>query len=246
MGLQDRDYMHERHRRDPPFTPPKSGSASTWLAIVLVVATLFALYRGYDWLLESRGVQRAPKLPTDTALIVRPPVVDDTPVPPNTSRPWTQCTINGQVLSTETSCPDNIPSTHSTAGETSGQTANSRAGVITLFHCKAYSGGIFWANTHCNQHKALVDRMVSVPGSLPFDQQVRIAESQRQSAAVQQKVHVANTTVIKPPHREECKVLDAQIVHWDAMARQLQSGAAQDWIRDQRKNARDRQFSLHC
>lgn len=243
MGLQDRDYMHERWRRDRPFTPPESGSASNWLVILCVVATVFALYRGYDWLLERRAMQQAPKQPTDTA---QPPVADGAPAAPNPLQPWTQCIINGRVLYTETSCPDNLSSIHSTAGERPRPTEKSPASVNTLYHCKDYGGGTFWANTHCNQHKALVDRMANVPGSLPFDQQVRIAESQRQSAAVQPTVNVVNTTVIQPTRREECKALDAQIVHWDAMARQPQSASTQDWIRGQRKNARDRQFALRC
>lgn len=44
----------------------------------------------------------------------------------------------------------------------------------------------------------------------------------------------------------ECKALDAQIANLDAMARQPQTMQMQDWIRDQRKKARDRQFAIRC
>lgn len=44
----------------------------------------------------------------------------------------------------------------------------------------------------------------------------------------------------------ECKALDEHIKYLDAMARQPQSGQMQDWIKDQRKKDRDRQFALHC
>ena len=44
----------------------------------------------------------------------------------------------------------------------------------------------------------------------------------------------------------ECKVLDALIANLDASARQPQSMQMQDWIRDQRKRARDRQFAIRC
>ncbi len=44
----------------------------------------------------------------------------------------------------------------------------------------------------------------------------------------------------------ECKALDAQIASLDAMARQPQTMQMQDWIRDQRKKARDRQFAIRC
>lgn len=44
----------------------------------------------------------------------------------------------------------------------------------------------------------------------------------------------------------ECEGLEKNILHWDAMARQPHSGQQQDWIREQRKKARDRQFHLRC
>lgn len=44
----------------------------------------------------------------------------------------------------------------------------------------------------------------------------------------------------------ECRFLDAEIQKLDAWARQPQSGQMQDWIRDQRKKARDRQFEIRC
>jgi hypothetical protein len=44
----------------------------------------------------------------------------------------------------------------------------------------------------------------------------------------------------------ECKALDAQIQQYDSMARQPQSGQAQDRISAKRKKARDRQFQLKC
>jgi hypothetical protein len=45
---------------------------------------------------------------------------------------------------------------------------------------------------------------------------------------------------------EECKALDEHIKSLDAMARQPQSGQMQDWIRDRRKQDRDRQYQLSC
>ena len=87
---------------------------------------------------------------------------------------------------------------------------------ITLFHGKAYSGGTFWANAHCNQHQALVDRIASVLGSLP---------------------------ATGPSRPVDCKALNEPVTHRDSMARQPQTAQMQDWIRDQRKKARDRQFA---
>lgn len=117
----------------------------------------------------------------------------------------------------------------------------------SLYLCRAYSGGTFWSKVHCNQHSALIERMVSVPDSLPFDQQVELAEQQRQPAT--NTTTVTNTVItntIGPGHSSECRALDAQITQFDAMARQPQSGSMQDWITSQKRKARDRQFAIKC
>lgn len=44
----------------------------------------------------------------------------------------------------------------------------------------------------------------------------------------------------------ECKALDERIKYLDSMARQPQSGQMQDWIKNERKIARDRQFRISC
>ena len=46
--------------------------------------------------------------------------------------------------------------------------------------------------------------------------------------------------------KAECQLLETQIEQWDARARQPQSAQMQDWITDQRKKARDRQFRIPC
>ena len=56
--------------------------------------------------------------------------------------------------------------------------ASALAAADTVYLCKSYGGGLFWSNTHCRQHNALIDRMESVPSGLPFNQQVEIATSQ--------------------------------------------------------------------
>ena len=68
----------------------------------------------------------------------------------------------------------------------------------------------------------------------------KVAELAAEREAQQQPAHAAQ------PGRNECKELDNRIEHLDASARQLQSGQMQDWIKEQRQSARDRQFAIHC
>lgn len=54
--------------------------------------------------------------------------------------------------------------------------------AATLYLCKAYNGSTFWAQAHCSQHNALIERMESV-ADVPFDQQVQQAEGARNRVA---------------------------------------------------------------
>lgn len=119
----------------------------------------------------------------------------------------------------------------------------------SIYLCRAYNGGTFWSRAHCNQHSALIERIVSVPDSLPFDQQVKLAEQQRQPT-INTNTNMNMNTVIRQSSEQsklaECKSLDAQITNFDSMARLPHSGEMQDWISGEKKKARDRQFHLKC
>lgn len=46
--------------------------------------------------------------------------------------------------------------------------------------------------------------------------------------------------------KTQCEALDLQIRYWDSRARQPQGAQTQDWISEQRKQARDQQFRMGC
>lgn len=70
-----------------------------------------------------------------------------------------------------------------------------------------------------------------------------------------QRVAAENTQFIPPQSladappqtiQAECAYLILHIEQLDSMARQAQSGQMQDWIRQERRNARDRQAAIQC
>jgi hypothetical protein len=124
--------------------------------------------------------------------------------------------------------------------------ASSGAGAGSIYLCKAYSGGMFWAQAHCNQHNALIERIVEVPDSLPWDQKVALGEHALRGGARQQAGTAAPQSDPNVAKKAECTALDTRITQLDSMARQPQSAATQDWLRSERKTARDRQFQLRC
>lgn len=124
------------------------------------------------------------------------------------------------------------------------------ANAATVYLCRAYSGGAFWSSAHCSRHNATIDRMVTVPDGLPWDQQVNLAEQSRADAAKLYAPPSQQATVVyqqgQMDKSAECKSLAAHIAALDAAARQPQSGPSQDNIKQQRRQARDRQFQLRC
>ena len=243
MGLQDRDYMHEGRRERSPFTPPPA-KRSTLFVVGAFLALAMGLYQGYDWLIARKAAGGL--LPTwGVGSPIALPQTGGAQPPPG----WQHCVVNGQTVFSPTVCPS--PGTDKAAGERLTAPAKRSAPQeaprsITLYHCKAYNGGTFWANTHCNQHRALIDRMVDVPARLAFSQQVEIAEGSRRAGAALQNAPRAVLSAPVVSDRGECDALARQIEHWDVMARQPQSAKTQDWIRVERHKTRDRQWALRC
>ncbi len=67
-------------------------------------------------------------------------------------------------------------------------------------------------------------------------------ETAQPSAVIAQSGQDLDQAAIKA----ECKALEERIKYLDAMARQPQNGQTQDWIREERKKARDRQARIPC
>lgn len=56
------------------------------------------------------------------------------------------------------------------------------ADAATLYLCKAYNGSTFWAQGHCSQRNALIERIESA-ADVPFEQQVQQAQGVRNRVA---------------------------------------------------------------
>ncbi len=102
--------------------------------------------------------------------------------------------------------------------------------AATLYLSTAYSGGTFWASSHCRQHNALVERILSVPDGMSFQQQVELGQQQLDRLASPtgaSQAHGADRAPPQPNRKAQCDTLDAKVKHFDALARQPQSGQMQ-------------------
>jgi hypothetical protein len=125
------------------------------------------------------------------------------------------------------------------------------AGKTTIYLCQSYGGGQFWTREHCAQRDALVERMETVPSGMPFEQQVEMAQNQRNSA---QARSVPPPPSFQPPQayaaqpglQAQCQALDQRVERLDAQARAGGRPHYMDRIAHERKEARDLQFRLRC
>lgn len=122
--------------------------------------------------------------------------------------------------------------------------------ISTIYLCKSYAGSTFWTNGSCSSQKATIDRISSVPGALPFDEQVAMASREAAAAAELYGTSMNSVAVgaMAPaaPQVSECLALAERIRALDAWARQPQSGQMQDWIRAERMTVMSRRAALHC
>ena len=121
----------------------------------------------------------------------------------------------------------------------------------TVYLCKGNSGGSFWTSQHCREHGATIDRMETVPANLSWETQLGMAKAQRDSAMAMQQAPEPRLRMqgMAQPQQDkttECAWLEARIKNLDSMARAGGTPQYLDWVANQRKEARDRQFRIRC
>lgn len=236
MQQDDIHYARERHA---PFTPPKETSLLLIVGIWLAMAAL--AFQAISWWQDSKRQER-----TQHAASIQPRRLAETTTLPAASPPFASEVLRSLPQPREQIHPQ--PAQQRPAVTAPFERPSTGNG--TLYHCKAADGRTFWAQAACSQHHAMLDRMTTVPTDLSFEQQVEIAEHRRQALMVPSSPPaasiVAQTFSAPNADKAECKLLDARVQELDALARQPQSAATQDWIRSERKKARDRQFELRC
>lgn len=183
MGLGDRDYSR---LRDEPEFGSQGGNPLHWLWILpLTGAVLLVTLGPPSWLppgmalyveqIRARvGLGHVDRGASDSLSTPAPLVVR-------------RCAVNGVVVDVlNADCPPSVapqptrmPSNIAVPMATVPSNPFLKPG--TIYRCKSYGGGVFWAQAHCSQHNAVIERIASVPIGLPFQQQVDIADREAQA-----------------------------------------------------------------
>lgn len=222
MGLSDRDYMHERK---PSFSEGKKSRKNTALRstlsmILTWIFILFLLYKSFLWWDSKQQTRKE----INPSLEITTPASTTIGIAPRYIPPET-----GRRQEDYPSRTDQ-PSTNKqsiTKCVINGQVS---------FTDGVCPNGATTSNVTVNtSNVGTVPATKFVPTSLPV--QIYQAPTLQPIAEIQN----ARST-----NEAECNFLRQQIDYFDALARQPQSGQAQDNISAERKKLRSRQFALGC
>lgn len=125
-----------------------------------------------------------------------------------------------------------------------------------LYRCRSYGGGLFWSQTHCQQHDALVDRIESVPSGLSADRQIRVAEQGlHQSVRTASRADAMTRAEQKALQREararmrlqaRCDRLQAELDVQYRRSRQKLTALQQQRVGERQQRLRDERLQSGC
>lgn len=260
MGIQDRDYWRERQdqnlsaRRDPSDSPFSSGRNEMGFigkliitAVVLFIGVItyryhFEIIRFIKGVPSSAVYQQAPqstvlKPAEPTPAVAHRPATTELPKPEST----------GQIYR----CGNTYSNSPCEGGRQIAQQSTSTMDTsITreIYLCKDIHDRLTWESVPCSLNGRFIDRIARVPANIPWESQVSLARQQRDKAyaiAAEQVVPVATRPVSRVP--AECSVLEERIKLLDNECRvKACSMERLDYVRNERRNARDRQFRIGC
>lgn len=235
MGNADQEWDGDEPRRrdawaaplneDSPGTPKRLGSAlRLWVCAALLAAAIFGSPAAHRWWEASQ----------------RPEIGATAP---------RQLAPAGPARTTETAQSlESAPAEE--VSESAGETR-------VVAKCVERGRVSYTASGHCQSGSTVGVPIASGPAPEEVHAAQRRAEQLSEQAAeidrqaawrdwhLEQEI-VARSRPANLAKTSECDGIEQQIKALDAQARQPQMAAMQDWLKDQRAQARSRQFALHC
>jgi hypothetical protein len=220
MNPDHRDPLHDSRNAmtewERSLRPTRERHWAMWIALSALL--LFGLYRGAEWLLAQRAALR-PKASS---------------APPSLPAP--------------SSATGSVPSPRPPAVRPENSVA---PGTVEVTKCVSASGKAAYSDGPCPVGAVAKTVRLRRDLNLADGMSVEAREaSNRENAALvaqqrsyERQVAQGAGSTTQP---DECSALDARIKSIDTTARQPQSAAMQDWLRDQRQQVRDRRFRLGC
>lgn len=224
LSLPDRDYMH---RREPSVYSPGGDddeiSSGAMLRLVLTwVSVFFLIYKGFVWWEDHKRS------------LAKPAPLSEISSPAPAVAPSVQSAPPRAVRSQPT--PALTP--HD-GGQWSG-------GQRTITKC-VVNGQTTFTDQDC-PHDSLASSVTVNTANVGTvaPRSTTSTKVQVVTTPVAQLPAVAAPSPVADARSWECPALEAHIKQIDAAARQPQSAQTQDRLTEEKRNARSRQFALHC
>ena len=119
-----------------------------------------------------------------------------------------------------------------------------------VYLCKSHGGGLFWSSHSCQQQNAFLERSETVPEQMEWKQQVAQAQAQWERAQALTRAPARAAAAVPASRAGAANVLCAQLEQrvkmLDSMGRAGSQYYDLDWVRRERKAARDQQARLKC
>ena len=220
MNSDHRDPLHDSRNAmtewERSLRPTRQRHWATWIALSALL--LFGLYRGAEWLLAQRAALRLKAPATLPSLPAPSPPTGRVPSPPPPAIRPENSAVPGTV---------EVSKCVSASGKAAYSDGPCPAGSVAT-------------TVRLRRDLNLADGM-SVEAREASNRANAALVAQQQSYERQVLPSAGNAT-----QAGECSALDAHVKWIDTMARQPQGAAMQDWLRNERQQARDRRFPLGC
>lgn len=221
MGMMDRDYMRDPDRKNP-FTPSPKKTAVGWLFKVMVFVTI--IYFGFKfaaWLDVKRSTAPERGLTrTEQAASAK---------------------SSARLTAVEPTAIEKLPQQTTT----SPASPSSPMDQTVVTKC-VVNGKVSYGDSACPVGAVTSSLAINNNQNLIAAVQVPVAS---QAIEIESPLPIRVQTypgANYAPVKAQCAALEERIKYLDGLARQPQSGQTQDWIRGERSQARDKQFSLKC
>lgn len=128
-----------------------------------------------------------------------------------------------------------------------------------IYRCRAYGGGQFWSDRHCQQHGALIERIESVPAGMSFERQVKVAEQaagrgakavrigdsrRSEQAILEREARVRARELARQQAR--CAKWQAELERQQSFSRQKLTARRQEFIRNKQQVLRQQREQAGC
>ena len=234
-------------QREKPFTGGRN-EMSFFTKFILTIALLLIGLLAYRYQAEILRFFVAPPAATTQQPVVRPQP-EPTIVAPRVLVPERPSSApTGQIYR----CGNTYSNTPCEGGRQIAQQSSLSVRESTtkeIYLCKDFHVNLTWESAACSANGRFIERIARVPTNISWDEQVAMARQQRHRAhanAAEQVVPVATRPAGSKANASECRELNERVNWLDNLGRIGGSGYTMDWIREERRKARDRQFRIGC